>query len=101
MAVLYVLAVILYVIACVFLIVIVLFRKSEGSALGSAFGVGGDSPFGVKTQQALDKIAMYASIALFAIAIFLSLYPKLTGQQAGPRTPTPLGAPSDSAPEDY
>jgi protein translocase SecG subunit len=79
MSVLHVLAIVVYVIACIFLIVIVLFRKSEGGTLGSAFGVGGDSPFGVKTQQALDKVAMYASIAFFAIAIFLSVYPKLTG----------------------
>jgi protein translocase SecG subunit len=97
MAVLYVIAVVLYVLASLFLIVVVLMRKSEGSALGSAFGVGGDSPFGVKTQQAMDKIAMYAAIAFFGIAIFLSLYPKLTGQLGPTTTQTgPIeGTPSD------
>jgi protein translocase SecG subunit len=99
MQVLHVLAIIVYVIACLFLIVIVLFRKSEGGTLGSAFGVGGDSPFGVKTQQALDKVAMYASIAFFAIAIFLSVYPKLAGtgsvKSGGSGLPTQEAPPID------
>ena len=44
-----IIAAIVYVIACFFLIFVVLLRKSQGSSLGSAFGVGGESPFGVKT----------------------------------------------------
>ena len=67
-----IIATILYVVTCLFLIMVVLLRKSEGSSLGSAFGVGGESPFGVKTQQALDKIAIYATVLFFALAIFLS-----------------------------
>ncbi|MHC5037494.1 MAG: preprotein translocase subunit SecG [Planctomycetota bacterium] len=76
MSVLPIIATVVYVIACLFLIMVVLLRKSEGSSLGSAFGVGGESPFGVKTQQALDKVAIYATIVFFGIAIFLSMYPR-------------------------
>ncbi len=72
-----IIATILYVIACLFLIMVVLLRRSEGSSLGSAFGVGGESPFGVKTQQALDKIAIYATVVFFGLAIFLSMYPRM------------------------
>ena len=74
-----IIATILYIFACLFLIFVVLLRKSEGSSLGSAFGVGGESPFGVKTQQALDKVATYATIGFFVLAIFLSMYPRMTG----------------------
>ncbi|MHC4777787.1 MAG: preprotein translocase subunit SecG [Planctomycetota bacterium] len=77
-----IIASIVYVIACFFLIFVVLLRKSEGSALGSAFGAGGESPFGVKTQQALDKVAIYATILFFGLAIFLSMYPRYTKDAA-------------------
>ncbi len=78
-----IIATILYVIACFFLIFVVLMRKSQGSALGSAFGVGGESPFGVKTQQALDKVAIYATIMFFGLAIFLSMYPRYAKHSSG------------------
>ncbi len=77
-----VIATIFFILACFFLIFIVLLRKSETSGLGGSFGVGGDSPFGVKTQNALDRIAVYAAIAFFVLAIFLSLFPKIAGKPA-------------------
>lgn len=81
-----IIATILYVVTCLFLIMVVLLRKSEGASLGSAFGVGGESPFGVKTQQALDKIAIYATVLFFALAIFLSMYPRYAGKTASQDT---------------
>lgn len=81
-----VIATIIFIVVCFFLIMIVLLRKSESSGLGGAFGVGGDSPFGIKTQNALDKIAVYAAIAFFVLAIFLGLFPKIAGRP-GPQTP--------------
>ena len=82
-------ATVLFVLVCLFLILIVLLRKSDGGGLGGAFGMGGDSPFGAKTQNALDKIAIYAAIGFFALAIFLSLFPKVAGEKsAGGKSPT-------------
>ncbi len=87
-AVVQVIATIFFIIVCFFLIFIVLLRKSESGGLGGAFGMGGDSPFGVKTTNALDKIAIYAAIAFFVLAIFLGLFPKIAGKQTGGgRTP--------------
>jgi protein translocase SecG subunit len=85
-----IIAYILYICACFFLIFVVLLRKSEGSSLGSSFGVGGESPFGVKTQQALDKVAIYATVVFFGLAIFLSMYPryKSGGTGSGSETTT-------------
>ncbi len=88
-----IIATILYVIACIFLIFVVLLRKSEGSSLGSAFGAGGESPFGVKTQQALDKVAIYATILFFGLAIFLSMYPRY--KKSGPSEDTPAESSSE------
>ena len=69
---------IVFIVVCFFLIFIVLLRKSDSSGLGGAFGMGGDSPFGVKTQNALDKLAVFAAIAFFVLAVFLGLFPKWT-----------------------
>ena len=85
-----IIATILYVTSCLFLIFVVLLRKSEGASLGSAFGVGGESPFGVKTQQALDKVAIYATVVFFGLAIFLSMYPRYKSGEAAGTDETPV-----------
>ena len=70
-----ILGMILYSFVCIILILFVLVRPAEGGGgLGGAFGGagGGDSAFGVKAMQTLDKVIAWTSVIMVAPAILMA-----------------------------
>lgn len=60
-------------IAAILLILLVLFRPSEGSGLSGAFGgMGGDTVFGVRATQVIDKIIAGVTVVFILVAMVLA-----------------------------
>jgi|SRR5271170_1163545 len=69
-SVLFYMSLTLYIIICVFLILLVLIQKGRGGGLSSAFGgSGGNTAFGTKTGDVLT----WATSIVFAIFVFLAV----------------------------
>ena len=67
----------LYVIICIFLILLVLIQKGRGGGLSGAFGgSGGNTAFGTKTGDVLT----WATSIVFAIFIFLAVAMNLSAE---------------------
>src|SRR5436853_6825088 len=98
------LSVTLYVIVCVFLILLVLIQKGRGGGLASAFGgAGGNTAFGSKTGDVLT----WATSVVFGIFLVLAITLNLLAnyyhnQRTAPLTPamttTPPSTPSGGPP---
>ncbi len=79
--------VILYVPACIGLIVIVLLQKGKGVGFAGAFGVGGGSEaiFGPRSSKSLpQKITYIAAIMFMALALLMSMLSGRVGKSAAP-----------------
>lgn len=64
---------VLFVLSALVLILLVLFRPSEGSGLSGAFGgMGGDTAFGVKTTQVIDKIIAVVTAIFILVAVAIA-----------------------------
>ena len=64
-----------YVLVCFFTIFVILLRRSEGGGggLSGAFGgFGGDSPFGVRTMQTLDRVIAWSAGILGGLALIMA-----------------------------
>ena len=57
---------------CIIMILAILLRKGDGGGLSGAFGMGGDSAFGVKAAQGLDKIITILACLFLVIGLFLN-----------------------------
>jgi preprotein translocase subunit SecG len=67
----------LYVIICIFLILLVLIQKGRGGGLSGAFGgSGGNTAFGTKTGDVLT----WATSIVFAIFVFLAVAMNLSAE---------------------
>ena len=77
----------LYVPACVGLIVIVLLQKGKGVGFAGAFGVGGGSEaiFGPRSSKSLpQKITYIAAIMFMTLALLMSMLSGRVGKSAAP-----------------
>lgn len=75
-----------YVGVCLFLILIILLRRSEGGGggLSGAFGgFGGDSPFGVRTMQTLDRVIAGGGMFLALLALIMAYINRSAGPGTG------------------
>ena len=57
---------------CIIMILAILLRKGDGGGLSGAFGMGGDSAFGVKAAQGLDKVITILACLFLALGLFLN-----------------------------
>lgn len=81
--------IILYVPACIGLIIIVLLQKGKGTNFAGAFGVGGgsDAVFGPKSSQSLVVRLTYVAAAMFMIiAALMSIISGRVGKGIAPET---------------
>ena len=84
---LWILLLILYVPACIGLIVIVLLQKGKGTGFGGAFGVGGggEAVFGPRASRSLPVRLTYIAATLFmTIALIMSLISHRVGKGQAP-----------------
>jgi protein translocase SecG subunit len=59
-------------------ILLVLVRQGEGGDLAAAFGGGGETAFGTKDTQVIDKIIRLLGLLIFVLAITIALIPRST-----------------------
>lgn len=81
----------LYLPACLGLIVIVLLQKGKGTGFAGAFGVGGgsDTVFGPRSSKSLPQKITYAAAALFMLlALLMSTLSGRVGRSAAPEQVT-------------
>ncbi len=84
---LWILILLLYVPACIGLIVIVLLQKGKGVGFAGAFGVGGGSEaiFGPRSSKSLPQKITYAAALLFMfLALLMSMLSGRVGKSAAP-----------------
>src|SRR4051812_39785128 len=88
---------ILFIIVCIFLILLVLIQKGRGGGLASAFGgMGGNTAFGSKTGDVLT----WATSVVFGVFIVLAIVLNLVANSVNAKRPvvaTP-GVPTGGAP---
>lgn len=93
----------IYVLACVFLILVILLQSGKGGDVASAFGgAGSQTAFGPRgAQKPLEKATIVAAITFMLLALIFSL-PGVTGGRSvvgdPVETATPAPAPAASAP---
>ena len=97
---------VLFLIVCVFLILLILIQKGRGGGLASAFGgAGGNTAFGSKTGDVLT----WATSILFGVFLILAVALNLLANRVGganmpnsaaviPTTPPPGGEPAAPGP---
>ena len=87
----------LFIIVCLFLILLILIQKGRGGGLASAFGgAGGNTAFGSKTGDVLT----WATSIVFGIFLVLSVTSNLIGNKVHEAKTTPLGAiPASAVPQ--
>ncbi|NLV40743.1 MAG: preprotein translocase subunit SecG [Candidatus Hydrogenedentes bacterium] len=81
----------LYLPACLGLVVIVLLQKGKGAGFAGAFGVGGgsDTVFGPRSSKSLPQKITYAAAALFMLlALLMSTLSGRVGRSAAPEQVT-------------
>jgi preprotein translocase subunit SecG len=86
----------LYILACVFLILVVLLQSGKGGDVAAAFGgAGSQTAFGPRgAQKPLEKATIVAAVLFMVLALLFSL-PGLTGPRSVV-TDRPAAAPSPS-----
>jgi preprotein translocase subunit SecG len=84
----------LYIVMCVFLILLVLIQKGRGGGLSSAFGgSGGNTAFGTKTGDVLT----WATSIVFGIFLLLAVFLNLVANDIGvPSARAASSSPSSS-----
>jgi preprotein translocase subunit SecG len=94
----------LYILACLFLILVVLLQSGKGGDVAAAFGgAGSQTAFGPRgAQKPLEKATIVAAILFMLLALIFSL-PGVTGPRSVVRdsgataTPSPTPSPSPAA----
>ena len=88
---------VLFILVCIFLILLVLIQKGRGGGLASAFGgMGGNTAFGSKTGDVLT----WATSVVFGIFIVLAIVLNLVANNVNARRPVVAapGTPTGGAP---
>ena len=87
----------IYVLACVFLVLVILLQSGKGGDVASAFGgAGSQTAFGPRgAQKPLEKATIVAAIAFMLLALAFSL-PGVTGGRSVVGDPVEASAPSPS-----
>lgn len=87
----------IYVLACVFLVLVILLQSGKGGDVASAFGgAGSQTAFGPRgAQKPLEKATIVAAIAFMLLALVFSL-PGVTGGRSVVGDPVEASAPSPS-----
>ena len=90
---------VIFTMAALLLILMVLFRPTEGSGLSGAFGgIGGDTAFGVKATQVIDKAVMWVAGVFILLAVVLAFIKAHPGDAAAAPAPTGIQAPAEPGP---
>jgi preprotein translocase subunit SecG len=86
-----------YILACVFLILVVLLQSGKGGDVAAAFGgAGSQTAFGPRgAQKPLEKATIVAAITFMFLALIFSL-PGMTGPRSVVKDSSASGAPSPS-----
>ena len=71
------------------MILAILLRKGDGGGLSGAFGMGGDSAFGVKAAQGLDKVITILACIFLVLGLFLNTPKVRKGSQSTGEPDTP------------
>ena len=93
----------IYVLACVFLVLVILLQSGKGGDVAAAFGgAGSQTAFGPRgAQKPLEKATIVAAVIFMLLALLFSL-PGVTGGRSvvgdPVETPTPTPSPAASAP---
>jgi preprotein translocase subunit SecG len=93
----------IYVLACVFLVLVILLQSGKGGDVAAAFGgAGSQTAFGPRgAQKPLEKATIVAAILFMLLALIFSL-PGVTGGRSvvgdPVETPTPTPSPIASVP---
>lgn len=93
----------IYVLACVFLVLVILLQSGKGGDVAAAFGgAGSQTAFGPRgAQKPLEKATIVAAVLFMLLALIFSL-PGVTGGRSvvgdPVETPTPTPVPAASAP---
>lgn len=93
----------LYILACLFLILVVLLQSGKGGDVAAAFGgAGSQTAFGPRgAQKPLEKATIVAAVIFMLLALLFSL-PNVTGPRSvvteGAATPRPSPQPAASVP---
>ena len=62
-----------YVGACLFLIVLILIRQGESGGLSTAFGGPGETFLGARAAKAIDKVIIWTAVIFVTFSILLNL----------------------------
>src|SRR5438046_9179227 len=84
-----------FIIVCLFMILIVLIQKGRGGGLASAFGgAGGNTAFGSKTGDVLT----WATSIVFGVFLVLAITLNLLANASNARTPAAIKTPGPAGP---
>jgi preprotein translocase subunit SecG len=89
----------IFILAALFLILVILLQSGKGGDVASAFGGGSQTAFGPRgAQKPLEKATIYAAITFMLVAFIFSL-PSVTGGRSVVKDPgkTPVPSPSVAA----
>jgi preprotein translocase subunit SecG len=79
----------LYIIICIFLILLVLIQKGRGGGLSGAFGgSGGNTAFGTKTGDVLTWATSIVFAIFVALAVTLNLVAEYDRKHSAPTVPS-------------
>jgi preprotein translocase subunit SecG len=62
-----------YVISCLFLIVVIMLRQGEAGGLSTAFGGTGETFLGARAAKAIDKVIIWAAVIFVVFSVVLNL----------------------------
>ena len=95
MTILYFFLTTLFVIVCIFLMLLILIQKGRGGGLSGAFGgAGGNTAFGSKTGDVLTWATSVVFGIFLLLAVFLNLVANHLGQVTKPPAPVQSSVPS-------
>jgi preprotein translocase subunit SecG len=93
----------LFLIVCIFLILLVLIQKGRGGGLSGAFGgAGGNTAFGSKTGDVLTWVTSGTFVFFIILAVILNLVANQIGTPVRAATPvvqpSPINVPAPTTP---
>ncbi len=93
----------LFILTCLFMMLVILIQKPKGGGLSGAFGGAGGSAqaaFGAKTGDLLTTITIGCFVAFLGLSIALIYAIRADVSPRGVSTPTPEAVPTETAPAD-
>lgn len=88
---------ILFILLSLLLIAVILIQPPKGEGLASAFGGGGDTFFGTKTTQHINRFTIIVSVIILLLTILINIVAFPTGESEAPDDqPAKTEAPEDN-----